>query len=137
MTGDVYAIPASITLRRLDSLGVDLDKFHEERWEGRRVYIMGAENGDVESNQVWIDADRLLLVRYIQRDKRGDRFVVTDTRVGDYREVDGYPIAFEFTSYRDGKIFFRERYENVKVNEPLPAELFDAQRWASTQGTLP
>lgn len=130
MTGDVYAIPATITLRRLDSLGIDLDKFHEERWEARRVYVIGAEKGDLGSNQVWIDADRLLLVRFVQRDKRGDRFVVTDTQVSDYREVDGYPIAFEFTSYRDGKIFFRERYENVKVNEPIAPALFDASQWA-------
>jgi hypothetical protein len=137
LTGDVYAIPASITLRRLDSLGVDLDKFHEDKWEGRRVFVMGAEKDDLESNQIWIDAEKLLLVRFLQRDKRGDRFVVTDTHVGDYREVDGYPIPFEFTSYRDGKIFFKERYENLKVNVPIPPELFDASRWASTQGTQP
>jgi hypothetical protein len=137
MTGDVYAIPATVTIRRLDSLGVDLDKFHEEKWNGRRVYVMGAEKGDLERNQIWIDADKMLLLRFIQRDKRGDKFVVTDTHVGDYREVEGYAIPFEFTSYRDGKIFFKERYENLKVNEPIPPELFDATRWALTQGTLP
>jgi hypothetical protein len=132
LTGDVYAIPASITLRRLDSLGVDLDKFHEERWQGKRVYVMGAERGDLESTQVWVEADRLLLMRIIQREKRGDRSVITDTHVGDYREVDGFPIAFEFTSYRDGKVFFKEQYDNVKVNEPIRDELFDASRWSAT-----
>ena len=137
LTGDVYAIPASITLRRLDSLGVDLDKFHEEKWEGKRVYVMGAEQGDLSLNQVWIDADRLLLVRFVQRDRRGERFVITDTRVGDYREVDGYTVAFEFTSYRDGKLFFKEQYENLKVNEPIAPELFDPSRWATVQATLP
>jgi hypothetical protein len=137
MTGDVYAIPASITTRRLDSLGVDLDKFHEEKWQGRRVYVLGAGEGDLESNQVWIDADKLLLLRFIQRDKRGDRFVVTDTHVGDYRDVDGYPVPFEYTSYRDGKVFFKEQYENVKVNEPIPPELFDASRWAVARGSAP
>jgi hypothetical protein len=137
LTGDVYAIPASITLRRLDSLGVDLDKFHEEKSNGRRVYVMGAEKGDLESSQVWIDADKLLLVRFIQRDKRGDRVIVTDTRVSDYREVDGYNVAFEFTSYRDGKIFFKEQYDNVKVNEPIPPELFDASRWTTPHAGAP
>lgn len=137
LTGDVYAIPAPITLRRLDSLGVDLDKFHEEKWEGKRVYVMGAELGDLNSNQIWIDADRLLLVRFVQRDRRGERFVVTDTRVGDYREIDGYTVAFEFTSYRDGKLFFKEKYENLKVNEPIPPELFDPSRWATVQAMLP
>lgn len=137
MTGDVYAIPAPIIIRRLDSLGVDLDKFHEDKWQGRRVYVMGAEKGDLESNQIWIDADKMLLLRFIQRDKRGDRFVVTDTHVEDYRDVDGYPVPFEYTSYRDGKIFFKERYENVKVNETIPPELFDASRWALARGSTP
>jgi len=133
LTGDVYAIPASTTLRRLDSLGVDLDKFHEEKWEGKRVYVMGAEKDDLGSNQIWVDADRLLLVRFIQRDKRGDRMITTDTHVGNYKDVDGFPIAFEFTSYRDGKVFFKEKYDNVKVNEPIPAEVFDATKWATVQ----
>ena len=131
MTGDVYAIPPSITLRRLDSLGIDLEKFHEEKWDGRRVFVMGAEKGDLESSQVWVDADKLLLVRFIQRDKRGDRIITTDTRVGDYKEVDGYNIAHEFTSYRDGKVFFKEEYDNVKVNQPIAPELFDASRWTT------
>jgi hypothetical protein len=137
LTGDVYAIPASVTLRRLDSLGVDLDKFHEENWNGHRVYVMGAEKGDLESSQIWIDADKLLLVRFIQREKRGDRSVITDTHVSDYREVEGYNVAFEFTSYRDGKVFFKEEYDKVKVNEPIPAELFDASRWATLPAGSP
>jgi hypothetical protein len=134
LTGDVYAIPATVTLRRLDSLGVDLDKFHEERWDGRRVYVMGAEKGDMESNQIWVDADKLLLLRFIQRDKRGDRIIVTDTRVSDYREVDGYDVAFEFTSYRDGKVFFKEKYENLKVNALIVPVFFVQSRWSSTGG---
>lgn len=133
LTGDVYAIPPTTTLRRLDSLGVDLDKFHDEKWEGKRVYVMGAEAGDVSSSQIWVDAERLLLVRFIQRDKRADRTVTTDTRVGGYRQVDGYSVAFEFTSYRDGKVFFKEQYENLKVNDPIPAEAFDASKWATEQ----
>jgi hypothetical protein len=88
----------------------------------------------MESNQIWVDADKLLLLRFIQRDKRGDRIIVTDTRVGDYRDVDGYPVAFEFTSYRDGKVFFKEKYENLKVNVPIAPEVFDPSRWSSTGG---
>ena len=95
------------------------------------------EKGDLESSQIWIEADKLLLVRFIQREKRGERIVVTDTRVSDYREVDGHSVAFEFTSYRDGKVFFKEEYDNVKVNEPIPPELFDASRWATLPAGTP
>jgi hypothetical protein len=136
LTGDVYAIPSEITLRRLDSLGVRLSRFHTQRWEGKRVYVIGAEEGDLESTQVWIDADRLVLVRFIQRDRRGDRSIITDTRIGKYREIDGYLVALEFTSYRDGKVFFREEYENVRVNEPMPSGVFDATRWAAAQPSV-
>lgn len=130
LTADVYAIPASITIRRLDSLGIDLSKFHETRWDRKRTYVIGAESGDLESTQIWVDADRMLLVRLIQRAGRAERTTITDTRVSDYKDIDGFPVAHEFLSYRDGKPFFKEKYENVRVNEPIPPRLFDPSRWA-------
>ncbi len=133
LTADVYAIPASITLRRLDSLRIDLDKLRTDKLDGKRVYVVGAEEGDMESNQIWIDADRLLLVRLIQAEKRGERTVVTDTKVGEYKDVDGFPIAHEFVSTRDGKPYFREEYEDVRVNAELPPGIFDPSRWSSVR----
>ena len=133
LTGDVYAIPAAVTLRRLDSLKIDLEKFRSDKLDKKRVYVVGADEGDLESNQIWIDADRLLLVRLIQAEKRGDRTVVTDTRDGEYKDVDGFPIAHEFVSTRDGKPYFREEYEDVRVNAELPPGIFDPSRWASVR----
>src|SRR5512141_969249 len=132
LTSDVYAIPPSVTTRRLDSLAIDLDKSREDKLDRKRVYVIGADNkDDLESSQVWIDADRLLLVRFIQREKRGDRSIVTDTRIGGYKDVEGFPVAHEFVSLRDGKPYFREVYENVRVNETLPAAIFDPTKWVS------
>jgi|SRR5687768_1501991 len=133
LTADVYAIPAEVTLRRLDSLRIDLDKFRTDRLDRERVYVIGADEGDLQSNQVWIDADKLVLVRLIQSEKRGERTVVTDTRVRDYKEIEGFPVAHEFMSLRDGKPYFKEEYENVKVNEPIPPGIFDPTRWGRAQ----
>jgi hypothetical protein len=133
LTADIYAIPAAVTLRRLDSLKIDLDKFRTDKLDKKKVYVIGADDGDLESNQVWIDASRLVLVRLIQNEKRGDRTVVTDTNVGGYKDVDGFFIAHEFVSTRDGKPYFREQYENVKVNTDLPDGIFDPSRWSSAQ----
>ena len=133
LTADVYAIPAAVTLRRLDSLKIDLDKFRTDRLDRKRVYVIGADKDDIESNQIWIDAERLLLVRLIQSEKRGERTIVTDTRVGRYKDVDGFPIAHEFLSMRDGKPYFKEEYEDVRVNAELPAGIFDPSRWASVK----
>lgn len=133
LTADVYAIPPVVTLRRLDSLKIDLDKFRRDRLDRKSVYVVGADDGDLESNQIWIDADRLLLVRLIQGEKRGERRVITDTRVGEYKDIDGFPVAHEFVSTRDGKPYFRERYEKVRVNEPIPAVVFDPSRWSASR----
>jgi hypothetical protein len=133
LTADVYAIPAAVTLRRLDSLKIDLDKLRTDRLDSKRVFVVGADEGDLESNQVWIDADRLVLVRLIQAEKRGDRTLVTDTRVGGYKEVEGFPVAHEFVSMRDGKPYFREEYQDVRVNAELPAGIFDPAKWSSVR----
>ena len=133
LTADVYAIPAAVTIRRLDSLKIDLDKFRTDKLDKKKVYVIGADDGDLQSNQVWIDAERLLLVRLIQTETRGDRTVTTDTSVGEYRDIDGFPVAHEYVSMRDGKPYFKEEYENVRVNANLPAGIFDPTRWSSVQ----
>jgi len=133
LTADVYAIPPAVTARRLDSLAIDLAKFREDKLDKKRVYVIGGDKDDLESSQVWIDADKLLLVRLIQREKRGDRSIVTDTHIGQYKEIDGFQVAHEFVSLRDGKPYFKEVYENVRVNEPIPAAVFDPLKWVVAQ----
>ncbi|HZK77760.1 MAG TPA: hypothetical protein VFC35_02550, partial [Gemmatimonadaceae bacterium] len=133
LTADVYAIPPAVTARRLDSLAIDLAKFREDKLDKKRVYVIGGDKDDLESSQVWIDADKLLLVRLIQREKRGDRSIVTDTHIGQYKEIDGFQVAHEFVSLRDGKPYFKEVYENVRVNEPIPASVFDPRKWSTAQ----
>ena len=74
-----------------------------------------------------------MLVRVIQQEKRGDKTIVTDTQVGDYKDVDGFPIPHEFVSTRDGKPYFREQYEDVRVNAELPDGIFDPSKWSSVR----
>jgi hypothetical protein len=134
LTADVYAVPPAVTLRRLDSLGVDLDKFRTGRLDRDRVYVIGArDEKDVQSNQVWIDARRLVLVRLIQRERRGGRTIVTDTRLRRFKDVGGFPVAHELVATRDGKPYFKEEYERVRDNEVIPTRYFDASRWGTVR----
>lgn len=129
LTGDVYVLPPAVTLRRLDSLGVRRSRFREDRWEGRRVYVIGAAAGDTLSNQLWVDADRLLLVRWIERQGTGARTASSDTRLGAYKNIEGYAIPTEITVYRAGRPVFRETYAEVRVNVPFSPSLFEPARW--------
>jgi hypothetical protein len=78
---------------------------------------------------MWVDADRLLLLRFIQRGKSGDRTIVSDYRVQNYEEIQGYQIPTEFLVIRNGRPVWRERYANVRINEEFPARTFDQARW--------
>lgn len=129
LTGDVYVLPPPVTLRRLDSLGVRRSRFREDRWEGRRVYVVGAAAGDTLSSQLWVDADRLLLVRWIEAQGTGARRTASDTRLAAYKNIDGHAIPTEITVYRAGKPVFREVYADVRVNVPFSPTLFQPARW--------
>lgn len=129
MTADVFGTPTANILRELDSLDVDTDLIRTDEWKGRPVYVVGAARGDTTSNQMWVDSERLLLVRFIQTDKRGDRVTVSDIRVEKYTDIDGAPVASEFLVIRNGRPVWREEYANIRLNETFPAGVFDQARW--------
>jgi hypothetical protein len=116
-------------MKGLDSLGVDMEMIRTDEWDGHPVYVIGAKAGDSTSNQMWVDAERLVLLRFIQRNKTGDRTIVSDTRVQNYKEIQGFQIPTEFLVTRNGRPIWREEYANVRINEPIPAGTFDQAVW--------
>lgn len=129
LTADVYAAPTATILRGLDSLGVNTDLIRTDEWEGRPVYVVGAKAGDTTSTQMWVDRERLHLLRFIQRDKRGARTIVSDIRVKNYRQIDGYEIPTEFLVLRNGRPLWREQYADIRINPALPPDVFDQALW--------
>jgi hypothetical protein len=131
---DVYAQPVGASARVLDSLGFDLNVLHESQWQGRRAYVAGARAGDSTTNQFWVDAERLLFVRLIQRARTGT--TVVDYHFNRYTEFEGIPVAVEVLMHRNGRLYFKEEYTNVRVNLPLADALFDPARWVAAQPTI-
>src|SRR6266550_2566571 len=96
LTADVYAAPITTIIRGLDSLHVDQELIRADEWDGHPVYVVGAKAGDSTANQMWVDAERMLLLRFIQRSKTGDRTRVSDIRVQGYKDIGGFQIPTEF-----------------------------------------
>ena len=133
VTADVYALPADRATRLLDSLGFDLSKLRRDTWDGLPAYVVGAAAGDSTTSQFWIDSDKLVALRVVQKERRGTRDFVTDVRFGKFAEFGGVPIATEVTQYRDGRLVFKENYVDVRVNEPIPDATFDPAKWVAGQ----
>lgn len=124
---DVYRQSPDITLALLKREGIDTAKLHEDSWEGRPVYVIGAARGDPDSSQLWIDKERLLLVRIMQpaQDKSG---ASSDIRFMDFRTQPRGVIAARIDVYQQNRLVMSEEYSDIETDVPLEAAWFDPSR---------
>lgn len=125
---DAYGLPAGETIAKLRTLKYDLSAFHEDVWQGRPAYVVGADKGNSRSKQFWIDKERLVFVRSIEPSTR-DSSVVIEIQFNDYRKLGGGWIAAEVLFYRGGKLATEEYYSDIKRDVHLEDKLFDPKRW--------
>jgi hypothetical protein len=127
---DVYRQDPEITAGVAKEEGYDLSKLHEDTWEGRAAYVVGAEKGDVKSKQFWVAKDTLLFVRDIEP-ARGDAGKVEDIRFIHYQPLAGAWIAMGVEVYSDGKKVFSEDYSDIQANVKLDPAVFDPEKFDS------
>ena len=132
---DVYALPVDTTMAELASLRFDTTLVRADTLDGRRAWVVGAAPGDTVASHFWVDADRLVVLRVVQRQPAGQgRTALSDTRFTEYQEVDGVLVPKVILFLRDGRANWREEYTEVRLNAPLDSALFDPARWSATSG---
>jgi len=122
---DVYRQPVDTTLAVLAREHFAMTPVREDTWKGRPVYVIGAAAGDLKWRQLWIDKDRLLFMRAIEPDGR-DSTKTLDMRFDNYVKVPSGWLSETVELYRDGKLFQREEYSDVKTNIPVDPKIFVA-----------
>lgn len=126
---DVYIVPVDQTLADLrNTLKIDLSKVNETTWDGRPVYVIGADLGNERAPQIWIDKERLVVLRQI--------FAVNDTTFIDshlknYQKIGNSWIAPRCEFYINGKMLQTEDYADIKADVPLSPALFDPSKWTT------
>jgi len=125
---DLYGQPAARTLGLLETLEFDLSKFRADEWQGRSVYVVGADAGDEHSPQFWIDQERLPFVYMLQpAGQDGER--TQEIQFNKYEPIGGGWIAPEVFIMTDGVMMMREVYRDMRANVELDAGLFDVKIW--------
>jgi len=127
---DVYALPQADVLDKLKGLKFDLSIFHEDTWQERPVYVVGAKEGDLHSPQFWIDQKNLYFVRFI-RPQGKDGAQTQETQFNKYQKLGGGWMSPEVIFMVDGKITTTEEYSDLRANVTLPDKLFDPQSFAT------
>jgi len=128
---DVYRQGVDATIGVVKTEGYDLKKFHTETWNGRPVYVVGADEGDLTAKQFWVDQERLLFVRLFEP-SRADSEKIQDIRFADYRKLAGGWVAARVDVYANERIGFSEEYSDIKANVKLDPGTFDSDQFAQT-----
>src|SRR4051812_23518336 len=63
----VYANPVARTAALLRMEGFDLACVHMDTFDGRRMIVVGARQGDRRTKRFWIDDERVYFVRTLER----------------------------------------------------------------------
>lgn len=135
---DVYGQVPERTLEVLANLGYDLTKFHEAEWEGRPMYVVGADEGDMTSRQFWIEQERLLFARLFQ--PAGPNGANTqEIQFNEYEPLGGGWIAPDVRFFTNGRMTFHEVYDDMVAEPELGPDLFNPHAfgppaWVETQG---
>ena len=130
---DVYVQPPDTTLRQLEEEGFDLGRFHVATFDGRRAYVVGAEEGDMESPQFWIDAERLLFLR-MRRPAGPGGAQTSEITFHDWMPLGGGWIAPTVVFRTEGVETMREEYYDMLADPSMEPQVFDPARWGSEVG---
>jgi hypothetical protein len=133
---DVYGQDPATTIKVVKGEGCDLSKLHEDTWEGKPAYVVGADKGDLKSRQFWIAKDTLLFLREIEP-ARSEADKLEDIRFTDYQRLESTWIAARVEMYVDGKMVFSEDYTDIKANVKLTPAVFDPQQFTATHWEKP
>jgi outer membrane lipoprotein-sorting protein len=119
--GGMYFTTIDQVFAHFKTLHFDLSKCHESTWKGKAVYVLGSANDDEKINQLWIDKEKLVAVRYFKYDANGKM----EATFEDHKLVEGAWSETLCKFYINDKLLQTEIYHDIKANEPIDKKVFD------------
>jgi hypothetical protein len=119
--GGLYNMPIESAKKILSADGFDLTKGYTTTWKGRKTFVIGGAQADTTTKQVWVDAEHLYVVRYIEN----TRGTVMDVHMAQQVPLGGGWTETWVDFYFNGQLRQREKYSDMKADRPLDADLFD------------
>lgn len=126
---DAYFLKPEVTTHLLDSIGYNLNEMHVDVFEGRKVYVVGAQPGDEKTPQFWIDAERFYMNRIIYKKKDN----ITDCVFSDYEKVDGNWVSKKVIFKNNGQIQLIEKYYDLKFPKELNPDIFNPTKFTEVK----
>jgi len=126
MLGGMYFYPYDTVKATLARMGYDLNKFYETKLENNPVYVIGANNIDEKTNQLWIDKEKLIVVKFINYN-HGDK---EEGIFKDHKQFENSWSEMACDFYVGGKLIQKEKYYDCKANETINLKIFDPHNFS-------
>lgn len=121
--GGLYFMSPSEVLNKLKTYGYDTTKIRRDRFNGQDVYVVGADKGDTNTKQFWLNADHFYLVRRISQTANG---AVLDVHYGGHQRFGRGWVERNVTFYLNKRLIQIENYLDIKVEVELTDDVFSA-----------
>lgn len=122
--GGLYFVPFDDVLAHFEALHYHLSKFHASNWKGKPVYVIGADKDNEKVNQLWIDQDKLVPVRFLKYEN-------TSKEEGLFEDHIALKNAWSETKckfYVNDKLLQVETYHDVVPGGLLDKSIFDPNK---------
>jgi hypothetical protein len=127
--GGMYSFSLDAVLKRLKAIGYNTDKSFEAMWKGIKVVVVGTDKEETESNQFWVDKEKLVTVR-ILNNKDGQK---TEIRCEDYIRLGNNWCETKIEMYINGKLRQTEKYTNVQKDIIVDMEYFNPYKFGQVK----
>ncbi len=119
---DLHVDDPAVTAAKLSTAGFDLQQVHASTWQQRPVLVIGALAGDSTTNQFWLDTERGVVVRLIERLPGGARL---DIQVGNHSRRNDVWLERSVRVFVNGVLQQTDEYHDVRLGEPVDPGAFD------------
>lgn len=110
--GGMYSYPLDTVYNKLKRFGYNSDKFYDTIWKGQPVTVVGTDKDENESNQFWVDKEKMVVVR-ILNNKNGQK---SEIICEDYIKLGNHWCETKIEFSINGKLIQAEKYTDLKEN---------------------
>ncbi len=110
LLGGMYFYTYAAAAEKMKTLGYDLSKSFETTWKGKPVYVIGAAADGEKVNQLWIDKDKLVMIRFLKYENGRKEEGILD---GHIKAGIGWTET-KADFYFDDKLLQKESYHDFK-----------------------
>lgn len=121
LLGGMYFYPYDTVINKIIRLGYNIDHFYEDNLKGKPVYVIGANNAAEKLNQLWIDKEKLVLVKFIKYNDGHKEEGIFEN----HKQFGNGWSETSCTFYVDDKLVQKETYNDCKAGAYIEPKVFE------------